>query len=497
MLKQKLILSYASQIGFQLLQVGASVVVARVAGPTVLGTVAFGTAYVSVLLFISDLGLGTAHMKLVSEGQDEGKCVSTYAALKLVTTLLFTLAVLAMFYIQKYWFDHQFESKAHETVIFILLAGITLNQILYVARSTFMANTEQAKIATVDFSRGLILQPARIIVVVLGFGAIALAWANMASYALMIPVYLYLFRGYSWGKFDWPLARKYLRIAGPVIFIALSTTMINYIDKVLLQFFTNSEQVGFYTAGYKIGGFIILIGKSVKNLFFPLFSQAVARKDHKYIKDKLDKFEKFSFLFIMPVIILVIIFSRVIVLIILGEEYEPSISIMQLVTASMFFMILNMPYSSVISGLGKFKLSAWINMANLGFFILAIFGLGSPLFLGMGADGVALSLLLSNIFIGILYRLYAKKHFPVLRFSSSIGFTLYGLINLGVFFLANQWLPNLIWLDIIFILVYLGLTYLSFYLLGWINQRDFKDLLSLVDFKSMKKYISGEMKKKN
>ena len=71
MLTQKLVLSYSSKIVVQLVQMATSLIVARLVGPTVLGTLAFGLAYVSMFSFIMDLGIGSAHIKLISEGQNE------------------------------------------------------------------------------------------------------------------------------------------------------------------------------------------------------------------------------------------------------------------------------------------------------------------------------------------------------------------------------------------------------------------------------------------
>ncbi len=100
MLAQKLILSYATKIIVQLIQMVATIVVARIAGPTVLGTVAYGLAFVSMFLFIADLGVGTAHIKLVSEGQDLGKCNSTYTTIRLSTIALYVLVVLSVYLFQ-------------------------------------------------------------------------------------------------------------------------------------------------------------------------------------------------------------------------------------------------------------------------------------------------------------------------------------------------------------------------------------------------------------
>ena len=64
MFTQKLILGYGSKLSIHFIQIAASIVVARIAGPTVLGTVAFGLSFVSMFLFFADLGVGTAHTKL-------------------------------------------------------------------------------------------------------------------------------------------------------------------------------------------------------------------------------------------------------------------------------------------------------------------------------------------------------------------------------------------------------------------------------------------------
>ena len=497
MLKQKLILSYSTKIGLQVLQIVASLVVARVAGPTVLGTVAFGTAYVSLLVFIADLGISTAHIKLLSEGLDEDRCNSTFAILKLLTTLLFVIGVLGFYSVQKYLFGKEFESDVHEIVIFISLITVTLGQLVYIPKTTFTAKTEQAKVDIPDLLGGFLQHPIRIAVVLLGFGAIALSIANMAATLVVVPIYFYLFRNFNFKGFDKKLAWRYLKISMPVILIGMSTSMIQQIDKVLLQFFTSSEQVGYYTAGWKVGGFILLIGKSVSLLFFPLFSKAVAEGNRSYIKDKIHKFERFSFLFILPAVILLAIFSRPIIMLLLGEEYIPSIIIMQIVTVALFINVLNMPYGSVIEGLGMFKLSAILNTVNLLFFAGMIVVFLQPELIGFGAAGVACAVLLSNIFLGILYRFYATKHFPSLSHALTLKFGLFTLASFFGFFVAFENLFYGDWLLVAaFVPIYFALTYVVFTMLGWIEKSDWEDLLSIIDYKSMKNYIMNEIRKR-
>ncbi len=91
MLKQKLSLSFLSKLIVQAIQLFSTIIVARVAGPSVLGTVSFGLAFVGMFRFIASLGLGSAHFKIMHEGYDQKDCTTTYAVLHLITKTLFCL----------------------------------------------------------------------------------------------------------------------------------------------------------------------------------------------------------------------------------------------------------------------------------------------------------------------------------------------------------------------------------------------------------------------
>jgi O-antigen/teichoic acid export membrane protein len=255
--------------------------------------------------------------------------------------------------------------------------------------------------------------------------------------------------------------------------------------------------VGFYTAGFKIGGFILLIGKSVRNLFFPLFSQAVAENKQGYIKDKIDKFERFSFLFVMPAIMLVIIFSEPFIMLLLGEEYGPSVMVMQLVTVAMFINVVNMPFESVVEGTGNFRTSAILKVSNLLLFVALIFVFLSPLFLDMESGGVAAALLLSTVALAGMYRYYAQKFCPELSHRKAIRFSVFGLLFFSLFYLAYQWLfEGNWWLRGLFVLLFTASIYGLFTSFRWMNKKDWRSLTSLVDVRSMKNYISKEIRGK-
>lgn len=496
MIAQKLILSNGSKLLIQFIQIAAGIVVARIAGPTVLGTVAFGLAFVSVFAFIADLGIGAAHMKLVSEGRDIGKCISTFSFLKIANTLLFFCIILGIFLSQKYVLNVQFESKAHENVILITLITITIQQLLLIPKITFAGKTEQAKWDIPDFFSTLIYQFLRVIIVLFGYKAAAIAFGNLISTIIVIPFIFYLFKDYPRDKFDKKLASKYFKISLPIIIIGMSTQVIFYLDKVVLQYFTNSEQVGYYTVGYRIGSFLLMVANSVGMLFFPVFSKAASKGDFQYIKNTIEKYERFSFVFIMPVVIFFSIYSDTIIKAMLGNQYLPSIPVMIIINLAMFLMVLNLPYGNVIAGMGFFKLVAILNLLNLFLFVGLILVLPNPQILNLGAVGVAITVFTSNLFIGCLYRIFAKQKCSILDLKKSTKFIVFGITNfIGFYFLYNHF-TKLYGLEfkIAFAPIYFCITYLILFLLGWLNKEDIHYLRELVDIRKVGNYIKGEIR---
>ena len=497
MLAQKLIFSYLNQIIVQILQIAASLVVARLAGPGVLGTIAFAMSYVSMFSFVADLGFGTAHIKKISEGLDLEKGLGTYTRIKITLIILYTIIVIVFFLIQKNIFKTSFESIDHIYAIFIFLASSIITQTYSICKATFQAFAQQVRTDLPDFFVSLINQVLRIIIVVLGYKAVALSFGNLASVILIIPFYWYLFKGYKIGKFDISIAKEYWIIAMPVLLTAVTSTLLSTLGVVLLQFYSNSEQVGYYSAGFRIGGFVLLISLSIGNLFFPIFSKAASNKDFETIKKYVEKFERFSFIYLMPIIIIVTLFSSEIVRLLLGKQFIASVPIMMMINLSMFFRVLASPYGSLIAGLGLFKKSLIIGLVHFIFYILALYFAINPPFLNLSGYGAALAYLLATVVFFILNITYAMNNLRLLTFKNLIMYMSFGIVNFVIAYYIFQLINvNSIIAKLCFIVFYFVITYSLMFFIGLLNKNDLKIAKTIFDFKSMNKYIHWEVRNK-
>jgi O-antigen/teichoic acid export membrane protein len=478
----------------QLIQVAVTIVVARVAGASVLGTVAFGTAYVSMFIFISDLGLGSAHIKLVSEGKNESACNGTFVRMQAILVGVFFIVVLGFFLSQKYIFGYSFESHVHEKVIIVTLIAVTLSRALYFFRICFISKTQQAKQDIPDLFELLIFQALRLIVVLLGYRALAIAFSKLAAVIIITPVYIILFKNFNVGKFDRKLAKKYFLISFPVIIISLVGTVTFYLDKVLLQYLTNSAEVGYYVAGFKIGSFILMIGTSVGLLFFPTFSRAISEKNFDRINSIIKKYEKFSLSFVFPVTIILSIYSNVIVNTVLGDEYEKTIPILSIINISAFVLNLVTPYGNALTGSGLFKLVAKLYFINLLFFVSIAFFMVSPGMLNLGSTGIAASLLSSNLFLGTLFIIFVRFKIKKIKVLPGFWILVYGTI----FSIIASWIYlkfQLAWhLKILFVGTYFAVYWGLGMAFGLIHRQDWRMLWELVNFRKIAIYVKSEMR---
>jgi O-antigen/teichoic acid export membrane protein len=494
---QKLILGYSSKIAIQVLQLLGMLIVARLLGPSVMGTVAFGLAFVSMFLFISDFGLGVAHIKLISEGQDEAKCNGTFVRLKSMLVGLYFVVVLSFYLVQKYIFGVTFESVEHEYVILVYLVITSLGQIYSISTTTFAAKTEQAKQDIPNILQIFVYQILRVVAAFLGYKALAQSLSNLTAVLIVLPVYLYLFRGTPVGKFDKTLAKLYFSLSIPAFIALFTQTVIYSTDRVILQYLTNSEEVGYYSAGLNISQFIKLIESSAGLLFFPFFSKNIAEREYEKLNSSVRKFERFNLSFVLPIVFYIVIFANFVVSIALGNKFIKTPPILAIAILAMFTSIINLPYIDSIAGKGLFKLSATICVFGMLVFLMMSFLLVSPYFFNLKGIGITLSLLTTNIFSGILFMYYTKKELGYIKILQGKYLLIFGIIYSSIAFFIYQafsfgFVGNL-FASIIFFAGYFGFA-LFFKI---ITIEDWKMAIELINFKKMRIYLNSELKNKD
>jgi O-antigen/teichoic acid export membrane protein len=495
-LKQKFLIDFVSKFGIYFVGAICGIVVARVAGPEVVGTIAYATAYVSVFSFITGI-FGSAHIKLISEGQNEANCNSTYSWLLGFSVLIYFSVVLGTFLFQKFSLHYNFDGNSPETVILITLVATVISSVYGYSQTIFVARTEQARSNMPDLARAFIYNGLRILVVLLGYGAVALAGVNLLSVVIILPLVVYFIRKLDFGKFNFKLAKKYSLIAIPLFTIVITNSVITYSDKLILEYYSNAREIGIYTAAFSIGGLLILLGNTAGTVFFPLFSSLLSKNDLTQVRKKISQFERFVFVFVLPLIITLSLFAYPVIVTLLGTKYEQSAPIFGLLVFSSFFIIWGMPYGNVISGLGLFWLGSFINFLKFLVFIGTLFLCIHPSLLNMGAMALAVTQIAINFFLFSSYYILAYRKIKVQFLKEQSRFILFwSVIYFSSIFLLIPFIKSYsVYMQSLIIMpLFLIVVFIIQRMLGFMKKQDLQMFLQLINPQKSYQYVKHEIK---
>lgn len=497
MLKQKFVLHFITGIGLQIITSLTGIIVARLAGPEVIGTVAYGTAYVG--LFGFTLGLfGSSHLKLISEGRNFGNCITTYTILQSINIGLFIGIFLLYNFFHNTFIKSDF-SQVQIYVIWVFFGFYVISQFIGIMQITFSAKIDVAKGSLSLILQNIAYNATRILVVVLGLGAVVLTAANYVGLLFTIPITWYYFKNYPIGRFDRKLTKEYLKLSIPFFIIGICSTGINNLGRILLEYFDNVKQIGLYTAGYSIASILFLISSTTGTIFFPLFSKQISENQFELIKVQIYKYERFILQFVLPLVIIIAIYSNFIIELLLGNKYSESGQILKILIVSSFIRIFFIPHGNLLVGMRLYKIVSYLNIAQLVFFVISLLFFLPKNLLGMGAAGLASSTLSISILLAVMYYYFIQKttNINTIKKEHILIFLWGSLIGVTIYFIKNYLLFNLSSIIILIIgsSMILLLFYSVLYYFNLISSKDFSFFFSLFNIKKVTEYVKAETKK--
>ncbi len=361
----------------------------------------------------------------------------------------------------------------------------------------YNAKIKQAKSNIPSFLRNIIYNILRIIVVVMGMKAVALASVNLIAAVINVPLVIYFLRQLKFGKWDKIIFKKYIKISIPFLIIVVTGVIMSYADKLILEYYSSVKEVGYYSVAYSIGGMLILLGNTAGTIFFPLFSTYIAQNNFDAIKSKIKTFERFIFIFTLPIIMILSLYAYPVMIFLLGAKYEPSVPLFSVLVLSSFFIIWGMPYGNVLSGLGLFWLGSYINFAKFILFVIAMIIFISPSVLNLGAMALAVTSLVTNIFMFLLFYYYSYKNTGIHLLKEQVSYiTFWIILSPIIYCVYTKYFNNLsIVIQLIAVMpITLLIIYILYYLFGLIKKHDIDILKQTISLNSASSYIINEIK---
>ena len=485
----KFALTFFSWLGF--------LFVARYMGTEAVGLIGFSLGLVGIFLQ-SDFGFGLAHNKMISEGKDLGECIGAYIVIK---TILLTSAIglmLGLVFIWEKVLGLGYQDPIQQKMILIMLFYFVLFSLAQIPIQTFGGLRQSAKQQMPEFIGTFARVPVMIYVSLAGLGVIALAYSYVLTGAVMVFLAFLMLRKFSVKKPSKKLLRSYSGFAAPVaIYMVFSTISLN-IDKVAIQLFWDSTEVGYFFGMQRVIVVMTMLAISLLPILLPSISRYNAKGLKKEIKKLLFKAERYISMLLIPMMVLFSILSSQVIHIMVGDEFLPAADVLVLLSFFALFYSLNIPHIQTLYGCGHPKKGARVGITialtnTILLFILVPRDIMGFELMGMGAKGAALASLISVIAGFFLSRHYTRictriRYKQVIHKHWAAGLFMALMLYLIIQFMVPERWYELLAFGLIGLLSYLG----GLVALKEFGKRDIDFFLDILNLKKLKEYLKLE-----
>ncbi len=477
--------------------------ITRYMEPGEYGIVAFALGFVTLFSIFGNLGFNLSHVKRLSEGKNLGKCNGTFFSVKFVLSFLMIFATLISIFIWKSVLGRGFESTTHEMAIYILIIYWAIRTLSEAFIFTFKAKKEIAKAQIPNSICTIFRVGFTLYVAISNYGPLALAFSYVIGEIASFLISLYFFRGYPVKKPTKEYFVDYSKFAIPCIIVVASTLIMTNIDKVLIQLFWSSTDVGYYFASFNLSKFVEAFTLAIGILLFPTYSFLHSKKNINGIRDLTYKSERYLSMIVFPIVFGLMALAQPAALILLSG-WMPAVPILQILPLYALFDALSRPYSSQVIGMDRPDIArnrviimVSVNIVlNLILIPRDISSIGLTLF-GLGMKGAAIATVIAYG-VGLIYNRIVAMKLTKMKGNPRILLHLFAAMLMGVIlyyldsiFVINRWY-TLVGFGFFGFSIYFGILYI----MREFTIDELKFFIDTLSVKKMMSYIIKEIRNK-
>ena len=498
----------------------ALLLVARKMGAEALGEFSYAMSLVGGFTFLAFFGFRMAHVKRVSEGLDLGKCIGTFLSIR-----LFLVSVMLVVFAFFYWlwtapeirygipFGKEFYDIKTDNLLLLILLYYIIFLLIGVVRATFSGLEQSAKVAIPNVIGTTVrsflfiytafqvssgdIDPTK--------GVFWLAISQLAGIVITSLMSLWYFRDYPISKPDKETFNSYKVFAFPVAAASIFGVLRQHIDKIFVGIFWTATDVGLYFGVQRIALFIGTMALAIEEMLLPSVSKIHSSSGNKEIKPLIYDAERYVAMVCIPIVAMTVIWSHEIIEVFISREFLSATRILQFLALAALVKVVNRPWSIALRGSDRPDLTSIINIFSSIINILLMLilvpkqipQLGLNDLPGMGGEGAALALLISEIILGISLRFLCYSFLelrPQLHFFLQLFFAI--IIGLIMWQIQDTVDVNR-WYELFMFSVLGGLLYIFILAtVGIFNKKDFFFFWNVVNPKAMTDYVGDELKRK-
>jgi len=406
-LKNTFWLAFAEGIS-RLLELILIVYIIRILGVVEYGKFSFALAFVSIFVAFSDFGLSDIVTREISGDKEVEKDYPAILSLKIILSLATLILIL---------FSSLFVTidPSIRLIIFILGSYALINDFFFIFYAFLRARQKMEYEAGIKISRVIILVPA-ILFILLKFPSVYnVSYGYLfASLLSLVTVFLFFYLKIQLLKlnFNKIIWEKFFKLSWPLGLAGIFGMIFISIDSVIMGYFGQIAQTGYYNASRKIIGSIALPSTFIFMSFYPLLSK-LFKKSKEELKRAWDYYMELMIILSVPVAVGGFVLAPKIINFIFGLDFTSSILAFQIL---IFIAGINFLYSSYVLILivsGQQKKYLWINLMGaatnivLNFILIPRYSL----------YGASVSAVITYVVLFILGLEFSRRFTPIVPFN--------------------------------------------------------------------------------
>ncbi len=481
-------------------------IIFRHAGVFAFGVFSFALSFGLIFSFVSDLGINTAHTRMIAAGKDKNEYNNALILMKILLTGVYIAAIFLLLAVWVLVLHRTFDSRYVLISILYLVPYFISLPYIQANRAFFTGTMEAAKMSIPAIVESTVRLVSIVVLVEYNIfrlnnvGEMALVIAvsysiSYAAYALLSFVV-----GMPW-HFKWPKRETisdYLKYSYPLMGAAVAAAISTNLAQILIQLFYDYTQLGGYSGDLRLITLVTGFTTSVTILILPMLTSHYGTREEYGIKVGL--MVKYLALFITPITVFVITFASPVLNLWVGTLIPFTFPLRILLVGS-WFTTMSIPFWTHFNAIGKTKISGGVNILSFLLIIILdlilipgkVLGLTLP---GLGVAGAAWASLISGItlFALSIYLLLRELRISVpIDAVKSVALSVVAAIPFYFFYRDVIRLPAI---DLLGLFVGYSLLYVAILLASrTLSRQEVIDILNMVNVKKIIKYAIDEFRK--
>ena len=397
------------QVVKSLLGLVISMLTARFLGPSNFGLINYAASIVAFVSPIMYLGLtGVLVQEIVNRPENEGKILGTAISLSFFSSLLCIGGVVAFVSIAN--------RGERDTIIVcalysILLIFQSLEMIVY----WFQAKLLSKYSSLVSLIAYLIVSAYKIFLLAAKKSIYWFAVSNALDYMIIAVCLLIVYRklGGQRLRFSFADAKRMLSKSRYYIISNMMITIFAQTDRIMLKLMIDDAATGYYSAAVTCAGMTGFIFSAIIDSFRPMIFDNKKTDERQYENNICRLYSIIIYLSLLQSVVITV-FSKLIIHILYGSAYDPSINALRLIVWYTTFSYLGSVRNIWILAEDKQKYLWIINLSGaaanvlLNYFLIPV----------MGIMGAALASLITQIFTNVIIGFIIKP----IRYNNTLMF---------------------------------------------------------------------------